>query len=156
MSVTASTQITEAAERADANFVVHATWALERSPGTMIRIGDHLVIANSGLPCDTFNFICRARLDRPTVHQVGYVSGEPVATAEATVEAGTVGLYNIATRSGFRQRGIGSMMTRRVLHDARTKGRDLAVLQAAAAGVGLYQRLGFVSFGEITEYKPTA
>ena len=30
----------------------------------------------------------------------------------------------------------------------------LAVLQAAAAGVSIYRRLGFVNFGEITEYKP--
>ncbi len=259
----------ETAERADANFVVHVTWALERTPGMMARIRDELVVADSGLPCDTFNFICRARLDSAAVTRVagdavsyfgqverpfswwvgpadrprelgavlealgleraetelamalrlealpesvaavrglevrrvrssdelevlarltagnwdppdpnvlsfyqrtarallrvtapqrfylGYVDGVPVATAEATVEGGTVGLYNIATGEAFRGRGIASSLTWQALHDARDDC-DLAVLQAAAAGVGLYQRLGFVSFGEITEYKPRA
>ncbi len=84
---------------------------------------------------------------------VGYLDGEPVATAEATVQAGTVGLFNIATRPAFRGRGIGSLMTWQPLRDARAAGCDLGVLQAAAAGVGIYRRLGFVSFGEITEYK---
>ena len=258
----------ETAERADANFVVHVTWALERTEGMVGRVRDELVLADSGLPCDTFNFICRARLDRATmrsvaseavsyferverpfswwvgpadrpkelggfleamgleraetelamalsldtlpssvprvpgleVHRVrtpdrmemlsqlttgnwtppdphvlrfyrrtagallqpkapqwyylGYVDGEPVATAEATVAAGTVGLYNIATRAAFRGRGIGSVLTWQALADSRAAGCDLAVLQAAAAGVGLYRRLGFLPFGEITEYKP--
>ncbi|MGH7579312.1 MAG: GNAT family N-acetyltransferase [Gemmatimonadales bacterium] len=254
-------------DRADANFVVHTTWALERTPGMLTRVCDDLVIADSGLPCDTFNFICRARLgeanvraaaadairyfaevkrpfswwvgpaDRPgtlgdvlddlgleraeteqamalpldalpdsvrpvpglEVRRVrteaelealaglsaanwtppdpqvlafyrrtsavllsaaspqwlylGYLNGEPVATAEATVHAGTAGLYNISTRPTFRGRGIGSRMTWQPLRDARSAGCDLAVLQAAPDGVGLYGRLGFAGFGDITEYK---
>jgi ribosomal protein S18 acetylase RimI-like enzyme len=251
-------------------FVTHATWALERTPGMVSQVRPELVLADSGLPCDTFNFICRARLDRaaaragaldavsyftgmerpfswwvgpadqptdlaailqqiglqeaetelamavkldalgdsmppisalevsrvrteveletfarlsaanwdppdqqvltfyrrtaavllnaaaPQWLYVGYMDGEPVATAEATVHAGTVGLFNIATRPAFRGRGIGSMMTWQPLRDARAAGCDLGVLQAAAAGVGIYRRLGFASFGEITEYKPGA
>ena len=90
----------------------------------------------------------------PQRFYIGYLDGAPVATAEATLEGGTVGLYNIATRDGFRGRGIGSSLTWRALHDARDAGCDLAILQAAAPGVGLYQGLGFVSFGEIAEYKP--
>jgi ribosomal protein S18 acetylase RimI-like enzyme len=50
-------------ERADENFVVHATWAAARTEGMTARVAPHLVIADSGLQCDTFNFICRARLD---------------------------------------------------------------------------------------------
>ncbi len=261
---------TDTPDRADAVFVTHATWALSRTPGMLTRVRPELVLADSGLPCDTFNFVCRARLDatgaraaaleavsyfaglrrpfswwvgpadRPedlglvleqlgleraetelamalpldgstppaapvpqldvrrvrTVAEldtfarlsaanwdppdpqvlafygrtasallsdeapqwlyVGYADGEPVATAEATVHAGTVGLFNIATRPAFRGRGIGSMMTWQPLRDARAAGCDLGVLQAAAAGVGIYRRLGFASFGEITEYKPGA
>jgi ribosomal protein S18 acetylase RimI-like enzyme len=51
------------AQRADENFVVHATWAVDLTPGMASRVTPHLVIADSGLRCDTFNFICRARLD---------------------------------------------------------------------------------------------
>ncbi len=258
----------DTAARADANFVTHVTWALERTAGMVSHVRPQLVLADSGLPCDTFNFICRARLDGATVEPaaldavsyfarvqrpfswwvgpddqpkelgavleqlgleraetelamalplaafpdtvpqvpglevrrvrteaeleilaeitaanwsppdpyvpmfyqrtaaavlragapqwfyIGYLHGEPVATAEATVHARTVGLFNIATRPAFRGRGIGSMLTWQPLRDACTAGCDLAVLQAAAAGVGLYGRLGFVAFGEITEYKP--
>jgi hypothetical protein len=52
----------EIAERADESFVTHVTWAVERTPGMSSRVSDALVIADSGLPCDTFNFVCRARL----------------------------------------------------------------------------------------------
>ena len=259
----------EVAERADAAFVTHATWVLERTAGMSCRITPSLVLADSGLPCDTFNFICRARLrpndarqaaadaidyfarvrrpfswwvgpaDRPgdlgatldalgleraeselamamplealpellppvpglDVRRVstedelhtyarlsaanwtppdpdvvtfyrraaaallhpacpqrlylGWLDGEPVATAEAALAGGTVALFNIMTSEPCRGRRIGSWMTWQPLHDARAAGCDLGALQAAEAGVGLYRRLGFRSFGGITEYKPS-
>jgi GNAT superfamily N-acetyltransferase len=257
-----------AAERADENFVLHVTWAAARTGGMTSRVSPDLVIADSGLACDTFNFICRARLDRgsasataaaavayfgergrpfswwvgpadqpqdlggmleaiglersetelamalplaelpqrvpavtgldvrrvgcaseleafaelsaanwtpPDPHvisfyrlagsallrhdspqwlYVGYLDGVPVATAEATVAEGTAGLYNISTRPPYRGRGIGSVMTWWPLHDALERGCDLGVLQAAPEGVSIYRRLGFRSFGDITEFKP--
>ncbi len=260
----------DVAERADRNFVVHVTWAPERTSGMSTVVGDDLVIADSGLPCDTFNFVCRARLERgvarkrvdsardyyesrrrpfswwvgpadrprdlgqvladagleaaegelamamrladlpdavppvqgfevrrvegaaelevfarlsaanwtppdddvvtfydsaaaallagdsPQLLYVGYLQGEPVATAEATVADGTAGLYNISTLPAYRGRGIGSLMTWTPLHLARAGGCDLGVLQAAPDGVKLYRRLGFAPFGQITEYKPRA
>ena len=258
----------DVAERADAAFVTHVTWALERTAGMLTRVTPELVLADSGLACDTFNFICRARLtpataraaaaeavahfsrvgrpfswwvgpgDRPAelgavledlgleraetelamavpleavtgaepeapgleVRRVrtrdeldalarlsaanwtppdpdvlafyrrtadalldpgapqwlylGYVDGHPVATAEAALSGGTVALFNISTREPFRGRRIGSRMTWQPLRDARAAGCDLGALQAAAAGVGLYRRLGFEAYGTITEYKP--
>jgi predicted acetyltransferase len=77
-----------------------------------------------------------------------------VATAEATLHAGAVGLFNVATADAYRGRGIGSWMTWQPLRDAAAAGCTLGVLQAAAAGVGIHRRLGFAAFGEITEYKP--
>lgn len=259
---------TRVAERADDNFVTHVTWAVERTHGMASQVSEGLVLADSGLPCDTFNFVCRARLapaaargagagavayfaerrrpfswwvgpaDQPpdlgavledlgleraetelamalpldelptaisTVHglevrrvsapaeleafarlsaanwtppdphviafyartapvlldpespqwlYLGYLEGEPVATAEATVAEGTAGLYNISTRPPWRGRGIGSLMTWRPLQDARANGCDLGVLQAAPEGVNIYRRLGFTAFGGITEFKP--
>ena len=258
----------EVAERADANFVVHATAVVERTAGMAGKRSDSLVIADSGLPCDTFNFVCRARLDSTTAAAaasgavayfdergrpfswwvgpadrprdlgavlqsvglepaegelamamslgelpgkvaavpglevrrvaapdeletfaalsaanwtppdpnvlafyrlgapallagdspqwlyIGYLEGEPLATAEGTIADGTVGLYNISTRPAYRGRGIGTAMTWRPLRDARAHGCDLGVLQAAPDGIGIYRRLGFRPFGDITEYKP--
>src|SRR4029434_3125092 len=50
------------AEDADANFVAHAGWIQGRVPGMRVLDGG-LAVIDSGLPCDTFNLVCRARLD---------------------------------------------------------------------------------------------
>jgi ribosomal protein S18 acetylase RimI-like enzyme len=254
-------------ERADAAFVVHVCWALDRTPGMTTRVTPELVLADSGLACDTYNFICRARLpsgtamataqdaiahftrsrrpfswwvgpadqpgelgdilealglrpvetelamglpldrvsargpevpglevrrvrtrgeleafaelsaanwtppdphvrafyrrtadaflgaDAPQWLYLGYLDRRPAATAEASVAGGTVQLFSISTLPAFRGRGIASRMTWQPLRDARAAGCDVGVLQAAPEGVGVYRRLGFVPFGDITEYK---
>lgn len=91
--------------------------------------------------------------DSPLRFYVGYLDGEPVATAEATVGE-VVGLYNICTLAAQRGRGFGSALTLQPLLDARAEGMAAAILQASADGVGLYRRLGFRDYGLITEYKP--
>ncbi|CAA9250425.1 MAG: Acetyltransferase, GNAT family [uncultured Chloroflexia bacterium] len=86
---------------------------------------------------------------------VGYLGEVPVAAAELTVGGGVVGLYNISTLAAYRRRGFGTALTLRLLLDARAQGYGLAILQAQGSdGVGVYARLGFEPFGEITEYKP--
>jgi GNAT superfamily N-acetyltransferase len=92
--------------------------------------------------------------DCPLWLYVGYLDGEPVATSELTVGGGVVGLYNISTSLPYRGRGFGSALTVRPLLDARAQGQHTAILQAAAEGVRVYERVGFRAFGEITEYKP--
>lgn len=257
------------AAAADTNFVVHAGWAAAQLRGMQVRAHPDLVLIDSGLPCDTFNVVCRARLgadtaparireaidhfdragrpfswwvgpgDRPpdlgamlaasgleraeselamaadlvgtrlddgdppglevrrvrTVTElrdytrinaanwnppdpcvvrfyeratsvlltpdspqwlyVGYIDGDAVATAELTVGGGVVGLYNISTLEGYRRRGFGTALTLQPLRDALAQGHRTCVLQAASAGVGVYRRVGFQPFGDITEYKPT-
>jgi len=94
--------------------------------------------------------------DCPLRLYVGYFGAEPVAASEATLAGGVAGLYNVATRREFRRRGFGAALTTRPLRDAREQGYRTAVLQAAAEGVRLYERIGFRRFGDITEYKPRA
>jgi GNAT superfamily N-acetyltransferase len=253
---------------ADENLAVHATTATARLPGARVRIEPDLILADSGLPCDTFNVVCRARLtDTSAVRRVGmaiaffarprrpfswwlgpgyapanlpdiltgcglveaeselamaidlgalsphppvadgltirrvrtanelatfasllaanwtppdaqviryYALAEPglltpdtlqwlylgwvgdraVATAEATIGGGVVGIYNIGTTPQYRRRGIGLAMTHAPLIDAREAGLGTGILHAAAAGVGVYQQLGFRQFGTVTEFKP--
>jgi ribosomal protein S18 acetylase RimI-like enzyme len=91
----------------------------------------------------------------PQWFYLGYVDRKPVATAEVTIGGGVAGLYNITTLQNHRGQGIGSFMTWHALQEARMAGVPAAVLQASAAGAGVYRRLGFRSFGEIVEYKPT-
>jgi len=90
----------------------------------------------------------------PLRFYLGYLDGEPVAASEMTLGGGVVGLYNISTASAFRGRGFGSEMTAAPLREARDEGIGTAILQAAPAGVSIYRRIGFATFGEITEYKP--
>lgn len=56
----------ELAQAADANFVTHASWTPSRVPGMVVRDEPDLVLVDSGLACDTFNFVLRARLDGGT------------------------------------------------------------------------------------------
>ncbi|WP_437735642.1 GNAT family N-acetyltransferase [Sorangium sp. So ce1335] len=256
------------ATAADDNLAVHASWAQERLPGARVVRDAGLVLVDSGLPCDTFNFVLRSRLDaaaaparvqeaidsfrragRPfswwvgpadepenlgdllraagleaaesevamaadlhairadgepprgleiarvtTAAQVrdfarllagnwtppdpdvvrfyeratpallsgdaplwlyvGYLEGTPVATSELAVGGGVAGLYNISTIPSYRRRGIGRALTLRPLLDARAAGLRVAILQASADGLRLYEQMGFVATGRITEYKP--
>lgn len=54
----------ELADAADANLVAHMSYVQRRTQGMRVVDDADLVLVDSGLPCDTFNFVCRARLDR--------------------------------------------------------------------------------------------
>jgi ribosomal protein S18 acetylase RimI-like enzyme len=268
MTIQSTNTFPNQAEAADANLATHATWVQRQTPGMCVIEEHGLVIADSGLACDTFNLICHTRLDRDTapaqirraIHYfanvnrpfswwigpadqpanlgdlllaaglvraetelamaadlaqlaavdlaphglriervrtsaqlrdfahlvaalwtppdtnvvrfyelagplllsaesplwfyVGYLNTEPVGTVELAVGGGVVGLYSVSTVEAYRRRGFGSALTVQPLLDARAAGYTTAILQAAAAGVGVYRRVGFEVFGEITEYKP--
>jgi ribosomal protein S18 acetylase RimI-like enzyme len=50
------------AEAADRNFATHASWALRALPNATVVEDAELVVTDSGLGCDSFNIVCRARL----------------------------------------------------------------------------------------------
>ena len=54
------------AAAADANLVAHVSWVQQRTPGMRVVDGPDLVLVDSGLACDTFNVVCRARLEQGT------------------------------------------------------------------------------------------
>ncbi len=120
----------------------------------------HVVAANWTPPDDNvLHFYQQASSillapDSPQWLYVGYLDAQPVAAAEGTVAGGVIGLYNVCTLSNYRRRGFGAALTQQPLLDAREMGYRTGVLQAAAAGVGIYQRIGFRQFGTISEYKP--
>jgi GNAT superfamily N-acetyltransferase len=74
---------------------------------------------------------------------VGWLDGEPVATNVVTEGGGIVGVWNIATLSTQRGKGIGAAITVAPLLEARAKGYRYAGLFASALGAPVYQRLGF-------------
>ncbi len=52
------------ADAADVNLAAHFTWVQQQTAGMRVRRSESLVLSDSGLPCDTFNAVCRARLER--------------------------------------------------------------------------------------------
>ncbi len=54
------------ATAADANLVTHFTWVQKQTPGMRVVETAELVLTHGGMPCDTFNAACRARLPDAT------------------------------------------------------------------------------------------
>jgi len=101
--------IPQVADAADENFVVHASWAQQRTAGMTVIDDGRLLLTDSGLPTDTFSIICRARLspaealariaatlayyqqvDRPFSWWVG-PADQPTNLGELLLKAGLVG-----------------------------------------------------------------
>jgi ribosomal protein S18 acetylase RimI-like enzyme len=51
----------------EANKLVHLTWVERRTAGMRVMEGEDLVIVDVGLPSDTFNVVCRARLSPSSI-----------------------------------------------------------------------------------------
>ncbi|MBA3870213.1 MAG: hypothetical protein H0X30_13795 [Anaerolineae bacterium] len=47
---------------ATANLATHFTWVQRQTSGMYVERGSNLIITDCGLPCDTFNAVCQARL----------------------------------------------------------------------------------------------
>jgi len=82
-------------------------------------------------------------------YYLGTFHGKVVAIGTLFVGSQTVGIYDIATRDGYRMRGIGTAMFQHLLKDACTENRRFCVLQAhlvinclEAIGIIGHQNLG--------------
>lgn len=125
------------------------------------RLGEYATVlaANWEPPAtevETFLLSAGSRVRWP--HQAGsrfftaFVDGRVVAGAEVHMAAGVAGLFGIATLEAYRGRGIASALVAACLEWAASEGSRLAVLQATAAGSGVYRRHGFRSVGRCTEF----
>lgn len=56
-------------EAAEVNMVTHMSWVQGRTEGMLVMADDQLTVIDSGLPCDTFNFVCRARLKEDSMRE---------------------------------------------------------------------------------------
>jgi ribosomal protein S18 acetylase RimI-like enzyme len=83
---------------------------------------------------------------------IGYLRGEPVATALVFLGAGVAGLYAVATLPKARRQGIGRAMTLRALLDARAKGYRIGTLHASSMGFGMYVGQGFKVYCQLGRY----
>jgi len=75
------------------------------------------------------------------------LGGRPVATALASVHAGVVGIYSVATVPEARGRGLGRAVTLAAMDEGASRGATVAVLEASEMGRPVYERLGFEETG---------
>ncbi|MFA5313357.1 MAG: GNAT family N-acetyltransferase [Methanomassiliicoccales archaeon] len=83
---------------------------------------------------------------------VGYLDGEPVATAISYTNDESTGVYFVGTLERARGKGIGAAMTARCVNLGVGKGVDVSVLQSSQEGYGIYARAGFETFCTIELY----
>jgi ribosomal protein S18 acetylase RimI-like enzyme len=81
--------------------------------------------------------------DAPEEHFLGFLDGEPVATASLVTTGGAAGIYNVTTVEAARGRGIGAAMTVAAARHGASRGYTMATLQASTMGRPVYERLGF-------------
>ena len=79
-------------------------------------------------------------------------NGTVVGTAALHLTSPVAGVYNVTTAPAYRRRGVGSALVAAALAHAREQGLEVATLQARAAGLGVYERLGFTTVGEYRQF----
>lgn len=103
-----------------------------------------LVTEENGLASRTALSIARAmsRADGVRLHLLK-VEDVVVARSMSCTWDGVTGLYNVYVPPAFRGRGFGRAISLAALGEGQRSGAALACLQANAAGLPLYRKLGF-------------
>ena len=94
----------------------------------------------------------RARAAASTRCYLGVLDGVPVATAMLVPSHGIAGIHYVSTVPQAQGGGIGTVLTWTVLRDAGALGYRTGGLVSTAAGVSVYRRLGFRTYGAFSFY----
>ncbi len=81
-------------------------------------------------------------------HYLGWEGRSRVATARWRHTSEGVKLERFAVLNGYRNKGMGTDLLKKVLADAREEGKNI-YLHAQLPAVSLYERAGFVKEGEM-------
>lgn len=87
--------------------------------------------------------------DATATHLVAIVEGEVVGTLRVVDLPEHAKIGRVAVRQQFRGRGVARAMMQAAMAFAREAGQDKLYLTAQTDKLGLYEKLGFVAFGEI-------
>jgi GNAT superfamily N-acetyltransferase len=85
---------------------------------------------------------------------VGYLNGEPVATALAMLHAGAAGVFWVGTVDEARHHGFGSALVRTAACAAFDMGARFVWLGSTRMGMPVYHEVGFTELGvDYLEYR---
>jgi predicted GNAT family N-acyltransferase len=119
---------------------VRASWQAERP--VLERIRREVFVREQGIAeSDEWD-----GEDATSVHVLATLNREPVGTGRLN-DAGKIG--RIAVLPGLRGRGIGTMILRRLLDEARRLGIREPHLHAQVQAVPFYEKLGFQRQGGV-------
>ena len=71
------------------------------------------------------------------------VDHQPAGVSIAIRTGDVSGVYGVGTRPEFRRRGVGTALSWAAVNAGREWGCEAVVLQATAAGLPVYERIGF-------------
>jgi ribosomal protein S18 acetylase RimI-like enzyme len=121
-----------------------------------MRTWAHVFTIGYGMPPDwestIFDVWYKIGLDLPVQNYLGTLDGEPISTSTVFYGAGVAGIYDVATLSAARGRGLGTALTLAPLLDARQAGYRIGVLQSSDMGFGVYKRMGFRHLCQIENF----
>ena len=86
--------------------------------------------------------------DLTATHFVAVLEGEVVGTLRMIAQPEHHKIGRVAVRQAFRGRGVAKAMMLAAMSQARAAGGDRFFLTAQTDKLGLYEKLGFVAFGE--------
>ncbi len=87
-------------------------------------------------------------LDERCTHFAAYRDAELVGTARLRVVAGVAKAERVAVASSMRGVGVGRALMRALEAEAKRMGLVSVILNAQAAVIPFYERLGYVTEGE--------
>jgi GNAT superfamily N-acetyltransferase len=137
----------EVVAAADANLVTHIGWVQQRTPGMRIVDAPDLVLVDSGLPCDTFNVVCRARLGQGTARE------RIRAVVEYYADVGRP--FSWWGSPGDQPPELDGLLRATGLHPAETElvmAADLAALRAGDLAPGGLQNRRVRTAGELHDF----
>jgi ElaA protein len=90
--------------------------------------------------------------DADAVHYLGKVYGSPVGTARMVdyLDHGrhVAKIGRVAVLPAYRKQGVGTILMKYLLDDARTRGFNEAMLDSQTYVMAFYEALGFVAEGD--------
>jgi ribosomal protein S18 acetylase RimI-like enzyme len=95
---------------------------------------------------------CGFNTSLPRRYFIGYMDGVPASISGILLGKEVAGVYNVGTLPEFRKLGLGTALTLTCLHEARSEGYNVGVLQSSRMGNSVYRKIGFNEDGVRTAY----